>query len=135
MYLTPSLLTACDQLRIDTTQPITWTIVQKDYKARVLETHPGKNTDGDATAFIEVMNSYDLLNNYKTKLIAQEHYSGTNPGEENEGLDEETANLYARCREGLDQIAANMAKDEIQRVAGRAERELCTSKQDAKLQK
>ena len=123
LYLTPSLLKACDHLRIDTTQLITWTIVQKAYKARVLETHPDKNTDGDATAFIEVMDSYDLLKDYKAKLIAQEPYSGTNPGEENVGLDEETAKLYARCREALDQIAADMAKDEIQRIADRAERE------------
>ena len=120
LYLTPSLLMACDHLRIDTAQPITWTIVQKAYKARILETHPDKNTGGDATAFIEVMDSYDLLKDYKAKLIAQEHYSGTNPGEDNEDLDEETAKLYARCREALDQIAADMAKNEIQRVADRA---------------
>ena len=151
LYLTPSLLMACHHLRIDTTQPITWTIVQKAYKTRILETHPDKNTEGDATAFIEVMDSYDLLKDYKTKLIAQEHYSSTNPGEENEDLDEETAKLYACCREALNKIAANMVKDKIQRVADRAKqnaywtqvetqrtedrakRELYTSKQNAKI--
>ena len=60
-------------------------------------------------------------------MIAQEHYSGINPGEENEDLDEEIAELYARCREALNKIAANMAKDKIQRVADRAEREASNS--------
>ena len=130
LYLTPSLLNACDHLRIDTTHPITWTIVQKAYKTRILETHPDKNTEGDATAFIEVMDSYDLLKDYKAKLIAQEHYSGTNPGEENEGLDEETAKLYARCREALNKIAADMAKDEIQRIADQAEQKAYWAERD-----